>query len=193
MLIYGGEYEFGPRSKEFFGEEIYHQDVPCAVCKTKRPNVLMIPGWTMEYKGYLVGGHHAHPAASAFICLDGYAEVIYDGAPYSISQRQCVVPWTVHRMLKVVQLQITVLVNLYRIFIYSAWLCWKINKIVCMFVYIVWVWYISMLDILLLCSCLVVPRSCHVETCYGEIPIGKCLTYPNLKFPVDVLSFSISI
>ena len=94
-----GEYEFGPRSKEFFGKDIYQQDVPCAVCKTKRPNVLMIParnqlynGWAMEYKGYLVGGHHAHPAASAFICLDGYAEVIYDGAPYSISQRQCVVP-----------------------------------------------------------------------------------------------------
>ena len=149
-------------------------------------------GWTMEYKGYLVGGHHAHPAASAFICLDGYAEVIYDGAPYSISQRQCVVPWTVHRMLKVVQFHITVLVNLYRIFIYSAWLCWKINKNVCMFVYIVWVWYISMLDILLLCSCFVVPRSCHVEAYYGEIPIGKCLTYPNLKIPVDV-SFSISI
>ena len=83
-----GEYEFGPRSKEFFGKDIYQQDVPCAVCKTKRPNVLMIParnqlynGWAMEYKGYLVGGHHAHPAASAFICLDGYAEVIYDGAP----------------------------------------------------------------------------------------------------------------
>ena len=54
-----GEYEFGPRSKEFFGKDIYQQDVPCAVCKTKRPNVLMIParnqcinGWTMEYKGF---------------------------------------------------------------------------------------------------------------------------------------------
>ena len=61
--IYGSEYQIGGgKDREFFNKDLYNQDVPCAVCRTKRSSVLMIParnqcydGWTMEYKGYLVG------------------------------------------------------------------------------------------------------------------------------------------
>lgn len=38
-------------------------------------------GWTLEYYGYLVGGHHGHTAASEFICLDGEPETVDDGEP----------------------------------------------------------------------------------------------------------------
>ena len=86
-LIYGTEYEFGSRAREYFDKDLHNQDVPCAVCKTKRSNVLMIPahnqcydGWTMEYKGYLVAGHHSQASATEFICLDGEAGIVEVGA-----------------------------------------------------------------------------------------------------------------
>ena len=37
-------------------------------------------GWTMEYKGYLVGGRYGHDAASEVVCLDGDPEIIQGGA-----------------------------------------------------------------------------------------------------------------
>ena len=86
--IYGSEYQIGGgKDREFFNKDLYDQDVPCAVCRTKRSSVLMIParnqcydGWTLEYKGYLVGGHYGHAAASEVVCIDGEPEIIQGGA-----------------------------------------------------------------------------------------------------------------
>ena len=33
-------------------------------------------GWTLEYKGYLVAGHHGHAAATEYVCLDDNPDVI---------------------------------------------------------------------------------------------------------------------
>ncbi|XP_052766498.1 uncharacterized protein LOC128207555 [Mya arenaria] len=86
-LVHGAEYEFDLRSrKHFFGREITDEDPPCAVCRTERPTVIMIPGsrqcldgWTMEYHGYLSTGHYDHDAASEYVCLDVDPEAILGG------------------------------------------------------------------------------------------------------------------
>ncbi|XP_052766985.1 uncharacterized protein LOC128207857 [Mya arenaria] len=86
-IIYGAEYEFDHHSRSyFFGREITDQDPPCAVCRTERPTVIMIPGsrqcldgWTMEYNGYLSSRYYDHPAATEFVCLDVDPEVISGG------------------------------------------------------------------------------------------------------------------
>ena len=62
--VYGAEYEPNPRLKQFFGDDLGDQNVPCAVCNNKqRLSSIMIPGktscnagWNMEYSGYLMSG-----------------------------------------------------------------------------------------------------------------------------------------
>jgi len=102
-LVYGAEYEFDFRnSNTCFGREITDQDPPCAVCRTRRASVMMIPGrnqcldgWTLEYHGYLSGGHYGHTAATEFICLDAETEVISgssannDGKVLYLSEVRC--------------------------------------------------------------------------------------------------------
>ncbi|XP_052766986.1 uncharacterized protein LOC128207858 [Mya arenaria] len=86
-LVYGAEYEINFRSRQhFFGREITDEDPPCAVCRTERPTVIMIPGsrqcldgWTMEYHGYLSSGFYGHDAASEYVCLDVDPEAILGG------------------------------------------------------------------------------------------------------------------
>ncbi|XP_052768798.1 uncharacterized protein LOC128209031 [Mya arenaria] len=86
-LVYGAEYEFDLRSRSyFFGREITNEDPPCAVCRTERPTVIIIPGsrqcldgWTMEYHGYLSSGYYGHAAATEFVCLDVDPEIISGG------------------------------------------------------------------------------------------------------------------
>jgi len=83
-LVYGAEYEIDYRNRQyFFGREITDGDPPCAVCRTRRSSVMMIPGtnrcldgWTLEYHGYLSADHNSHTAASEFVCLDADPEVI---------------------------------------------------------------------------------------------------------------------
>lgn len=87
--VFGAEYELGQRTlSEFFktSPKAGHDDVPCAVCRTKRPSVYMIParnqcydGWTKEYHGYLVGGYHGHASAAQFVCLDSDLEILSGG------------------------------------------------------------------------------------------------------------------
>ncbi|XP_065912455.1 short-chain collagen C4-like isoform X3 [Dysidea avara] len=68
-LMYGAEYE------NIEGK--HDSDVPCAVCYvTQRSTVYMLPakftcpsGWTREYHGYLMSGHHGHGRLQ-FICVD---------------------------------------------------------------------------------------------------------------------------
>ena len=78
-LIYGAEFQDGQeRSDHLFGESHFERDVPCVVCDVrKRSSVLMTPGkskcpagWTFEYSGYLMAGHHTHPATTDYYCVD---------------------------------------------------------------------------------------------------------------------------
>ncbi|PVD25298.1 hypothetical protein C0Q70_15798 [Pomacea canaliculata] len=69
-LIVGAELEVTPLAQ-------HDLDPLCAVCRTPRPTVVMVPaanacqlGWTLEYSGYLMAGHNTHPGASQFICID---------------------------------------------------------------------------------------------------------------------------
>ncbi|XP_052227491.1 short-chain collagen C4-like [Dreissena polymorpha] len=82
--VYGAEYQLdGRESDNGFIGNVYQQDAPCAVCRTSRKSVLMVPakltcfsGWTMEYSGYLVAGSALHEAATEYICLDGKPEMV---------------------------------------------------------------------------------------------------------------------
>ncbi|XP_045163825.2 uncharacterized protein LOC123528146 [Mercenaria mercenaria] len=76
-LIYGGEYE------TFNGifHTLHDHDVPCAVCRVPRTNIIMVPGknacyqnYVLEYKGYLMAGHYGHPASTEYVCVDGEPE-----------------------------------------------------------------------------------------------------------------------
>ena len=101
--IYGAEYQvFGSDSNRFFKKNVGDNDVPCAVCRTVRPSLLMIPGrnacyggWTVEYTGYLSAGHHSHKAASESICLDTDPEVIagsqtdHNGKLFYMTEAKC--------------------------------------------------------------------------------------------------------
>lgn len=73
--VYGVEYE-----DDFNGNHLNH-DVPCAVCKSDRTAIIMIParqhcdsGWTAEYVGFLVSGTYSYPAATEYVCLDSLPE-----------------------------------------------------------------------------------------------------------------------
>ncbi|KAK3587952.1 hypothetical protein CHS0354_014467 [Potamilus streckersoni] len=79
-FIFGAEYKVYHGSNPFLtvSSEI---DVPCCVCRTTRTNILMIPGrtncypgWSMEYTGYLMSGHHVHAGATNYVCVDANPE-----------------------------------------------------------------------------------------------------------------------
>ncbi|KAL3874772.1 hypothetical protein ACJMK2_037742 [Sinanodonta woodiana] len=80
-LIYGVEYE------HTFSTVSMNDDMPCCVCKTSRTPTIMIPGrtecypgWTIEYKGYLMSGHHSQAGSTNFVCVDTNAEARSGGA-----------------------------------------------------------------------------------------------------------------
>ncbi|XP_045170003.2 uncharacterized protein LOC123532603 [Mercenaria mercenaria] len=85
--VYGAEYELHGRNMDkFFGRTMLNHDVPCSVCRTKRPSVLFVPGrnicfdgWTLEYSGYLTSGHDSHHASTRYVCLDVNPEIIAGG------------------------------------------------------------------------------------------------------------------
>ncbi|KAL3874773.1 hypothetical protein ACJMK2_037743 [Sinanodonta woodiana] len=79
--IYGVEYE------HTFSTVSRNDDMPCCVCKTSRTPTIMIPGttecypgWTMEYNGYLMAGHHSQAGSTNFVCVDANPEVRSGGA-----------------------------------------------------------------------------------------------------------------
>ncbi|XP_045166854.2 short-chain collagen C4-like [Mercenaria mercenaria] len=80
--IYGAEYQ----TFESIWDNLHNHDVPCAVCHIPRSSVIMVPGtddcpenFRVEYRGYLMSGHHSHAAATEFVCVDGHPVT----APYS--------------------------------------------------------------------------------------------------------------
>ncbi|XP_066275298.1 short-chain collagen C4-like [Branchiostoma lanceolatum] len=82
--MYGAEYEIPADSP--YDAALHDRDVPCAVCHSlSRRAQLMIParktcpeGWTWEYGGYLMTGHHTH-RRTEFVCMDGEPEVLPGG------------------------------------------------------------------------------------------------------------------
>ncbi|XP_045161828.1 uncharacterized protein LOC123526646 [Mercenaria mercenaria] len=78
-IIYGAEYETSSYSAWNY---LHDHDIPCAVCRIPRNNVLMVPGrnechrnYTLEYKGYLMSSYKNHQA-SEFVCVDEQPEII---------------------------------------------------------------------------------------------------------------------
>ena len=89
-FVYGAEYSFGYSQDapqvQFIGSDLHQHDVPCAVCRSRRPSMVMIPGrndcfdsWTVEYTGYLSAGSHHNNAASEYVCLDANPEMVDGG------------------------------------------------------------------------------------------------------------------
>lgn len=85
--VYGAEYLDNNRDEILFKKKNYLHDVPCAVCEvSKRSDSIMIaakiscyPGWTMEYRGYLMSGHYEHKAARDYHCVDANPENVSGG------------------------------------------------------------------------------------------------------------------
>ncbi|XP_052704570.1 uncharacterized protein LOC128180488 isoform X2 [Crassostrea angulata] len=84
--VYGAEYE----TQTFKGniKTVHNHDVPCAVCLVRRKSVVqMFParktcfkGWTLEYHGYLMAGHHNHAAGTSYTCVDSHPDTLHGGS-----------------------------------------------------------------------------------------------------------------
>ncbi|XP_036366813.1 uncharacterized protein LOC118767014 [Octopus sinensis] len=80
--IYGSEYEISHYSNKLFSfanaESIHDHNVPCAVCLTRQPAVVMMlpartkcyAGWTAEYSGYLMAEHYNSKGRHEYVCVD---------------------------------------------------------------------------------------------------------------------------
>ena len=89
-FVHGAEYFIGNSQDaaqiQFFENDLHQNDVPCAVCRSRRPAMVMIPGrndcydsWTVEYNGYLSAGSYNNNASSEYVCLDANPEVVDGG------------------------------------------------------------------------------------------------------------------
>nr|KAG5690628.1 hypothetical protein BaRGS_018098 [Batillaria attramentaria] len=72
-MLYGGEYETW--------DSHYQKDPVCVVCRSRRPTVIMVPGtnvcmpgWTLEYSGFLMANHYVYKAGTDYICVDSALE-----------------------------------------------------------------------------------------------------------------------
>ncbi|CAI9737338.1 Hypothetical predicted protein [Octopus vulgaris] len=81
--IHGSEYQLDlyPTNKLFSfanAESIHDHNVPCAVCLTQQPAVVMMlpartqcyEGWATEYSGYLMSSHHQKKGRLEYVCVD---------------------------------------------------------------------------------------------------------------------------
>ena len=98
-LVYGVEYETSGTPLD----HSHDRNMPCALCQVYgRTSKIMIPshyecppGWTREYYGYLMAGHHAHKAATQYTCVDMSVEPIpgsgssTDGKLFYIVEAHC--------------------------------------------------------------------------------------------------------
>ncbi|XP_060603643.1 uncharacterized protein LOC132756560 isoform X4 [Ruditapes philippinarum] len=78
--IYGAEYEAHSYPDWKY---LYNHDIPCAVCRIPRNNVLMVPGknhchdnYILENKGYLMAENWKHLSSSEFVCVDESPETL---------------------------------------------------------------------------------------------------------------------
>lgn len=86
--IYGTEIDIRPEaaSVKMFGYEVNEIDLPCAVCQTGFSVTHMFPGrascfpgWTLQYKGYLVSDYNVHSSSKNYECLDAAPEAVPNG------------------------------------------------------------------------------------------------------------------
>lgn len=84
--IYGTEIDTNEPS-EIFQNTVNEQDMPCVVCRSKQPSILMIParnscfpGWKLEYQGYLMSANHGYSGPYNHICMDGEPEFLPNGS-----------------------------------------------------------------------------------------------------------------
>ncbi|XP_060555942.1 short-chain collagen C4-like isoform X2 [Ruditapes philippinarum] len=84
--IYGSEYEHHGTNINPFPQNMMDEDIPCAVCSTRRPLNIMVPartscytGWHLEYTGYLMTIKSDKPAAGEYVCIDDHPEAIPHG------------------------------------------------------------------------------------------------------------------
>ncbi|XP_036366567.1 short-chain collagen C4-like isoform X2 [Octopus sinensis] len=80
--IYSSEYKIFSQEKKIFSfansESIDNHNVPCAVCLTRQPAVVMMlpartqcyAGWRAEYSGYLMTEHYKNKGRHEYVCVD---------------------------------------------------------------------------------------------------------------------------
>ncbi|GAB1601893.1 short-chain collagen C4-like [Argonauta hians] len=80
--IHGSEYELTSHATKIFdysnSKTLHDHNVPCAVCLTKEPTVvMMLPGrtkcyrdWSVEYSGYLMTENAVHKGRHEYVCVD---------------------------------------------------------------------------------------------------------------------------
>ncbi|GAB1603226.1 short-chain collagen C4-like [Argonauta hians] len=80
--IYGTEYQISEYHNKMFvhnnPETLHDHNVPCAVCMTRQPAVIMMlpartycyAGWSVEYSGYLMTAHNGHKGRQDYVCVD---------------------------------------------------------------------------------------------------------------------------
>ncbi|XP_053399622.1 short-chain collagen C4-like isoform X2 [Mercenaria mercenaria] len=83
--VYGTE--FDEQGVNIFGYTVHQQDVQCAICKTQKSALVMIParakcypGWKEEYSGYLMSAYNSHTGPHNHICVDSDPEFIPRGS-----------------------------------------------------------------------------------------------------------------
>ncbi|XP_053378971.1 uncharacterized protein LOC123526652 [Mercenaria mercenaria] len=81
--LYGAEYETNTYS---IWSYLHDHEIPCAVCRIPRNNVLMVPGknvchenYILEYKGYLMSEYYGNKSPSEFVCVDDDPEMLTGG------------------------------------------------------------------------------------------------------------------
>ena len=80
--VHGSEYE-GVNNINSGKRNIQDRNIPCAVCQVQsRSTAIMVParntcpsGWTREYYGFLMGGHHRQGKRN-FICMDRHMKTL---------------------------------------------------------------------------------------------------------------------
>lgn len=82
--LYGAELDTNDDA-HVFSYAVNEQDIPCALCKTNRSAIAMIPardmcypGWIKEYSGYLMAGGSAYYGHN-HLCMDTNPEFIPGG------------------------------------------------------------------------------------------------------------------
>jgi hypothetical protein len=73
--IYGAKYLTQGTLPKF--NALHNHDVPCAACRIRHDDVMMVPGqnichgdYILQYSGYLMAGYHTKPGTSEYICMD---------------------------------------------------------------------------------------------------------------------------
>ena len=87
--IYGSEIHIEEPSKIFQGAA-HNQDLPCAVCESRKPAIIMLParttcfpGWAEEYTGSIMANYHSHAGPYNHICVDFQPDFVPNGGAAS--------------------------------------------------------------------------------------------------------------